>query len=306
MSARAASGDRQVLSRAALPLLERGDQLLERAFEVVGDASRTVKFLRARAHFDARPDDVYVASYPRSGTTWTQLITYMLVSGATDFHFRHLADVSPWWERSLARRNDAVAEMRAMASPRVLKSHLPYRWLPRGARYLYVWREPEDVAVSYYHLYRRFLAFDGDFETFFDRFVRGDVQYKSWFRHVAGWRAREGDPRILFIPYEEMVADPRAWVRRIADFLDIEASDERCDEVARQSDFKAMKAAEEKFDFKSELLHELDIRDGSFLRQGRVTRGDALSADQRHTLERARSRRVPLADVEWRLPSFLH
>ncbi len=298
---------RQLLSRAALPLLRSGDKLLDRLADTVGDASRTVKFLRGRASFDARPDDVWVASYPRSGTTWTQVIAYLIVTGETEFHFRHLAEVSPWWERSLAHREDAVAELRAMATPRVLKTHLPYGWLPAGARYLYVWRNPEDVAVSYYHLYRRYLGYDGAFEDFFERFLRGDVQYKSWFRHVAGWRAHEGDPRVLFIPYDEMRAETPQWVRRIADFLGVTLSDARCDEIVKQTDFGSMKAAEDKFDFASELAMQRRIAEGAFLREGKVRRGEGyLSDEQRATLERERSRQVPLPAVEWRLPSFLH
>jgi hypothetical protein len=298
---------RQLLSRAALPVLRSGDRALDRLVDAVGDASRTVKFLRGRASFDARADDVYVASYPRSGTTWTQVIAYLIVSGETDFHFRHLAEVSPWWERNLAHRSDATAELRAMPGPRVLKTHLPYRWLPSGARYLYVWRNAEDVAVSYYYLYRRYLDFDGPFAEFFERFLRGDVQYKSWFRHVAGWEAHQDDPRVLFIPYDEMRSQTRSWVRRIAEFLDVELSEERCEAIVRQTDFGSMKAAEDKFDFANELLLQRSVRDGAFLRAGKVSRGEGhLTAEQRDSLERARARHVPLPAVEWRLPAFLH
>jgi hypothetical protein len=298
---------RQLLSRAALPILRSGDRVLDRVADAVGDASRTVKFLRGRASFDPRPDDVYVASYPRSGTTWTQVIAYLLVSGASDFHFRHLAEVSPWWERALAHRTGAAAELRALPGPRVLKTHLPYGWLPPGARYLYVWRNPEDVAVSYYYLYRRYLRFDGSFGDFFDRFLRGDLQYKSWFRHVAGWEAHRNNPRVLFIPYDEMRAETGAWVRRIADFLDIDVTDARCEQIVQKTDFGAMKAAEDKFDYAHELLHELQVRGGAFLREGKVSRGQGhLSPDQRASLERARARHMPLPKVEWRLPAFLH
>src|SRR5689334_3575770 len=51
-----------------------------------------------RVVFEPRPSDIYVASFPKSGTTWVQMICYQLVSGG-DMSFRHLSLVSPWLER---------------------------------------------------------------------------------------------------------------------------------------------------------------------------------------------------------------
>jgi hypothetical protein len=295
------------ITRAALPILRRGDQVLDRVAAAVGDASRTVKFLRGRASFEPRADDVFVASYPRSGTTWTQVIVYLLVSGETEFRFAHLSEVSPWWERSLAWRSDAVDELRALPGPRVFKTHLPHGWLPPGARAVYVWRNPEDVAVSYYHLYRQYLRYQGSFADFFARFLRGDVQYGSWFRHMAGWEAQRESPRILFVPYDEMRGDCAAWVARIASFLELEVSAGRIAEIVRQTEFGHMKAAEDKFDHIGELWRQWGVKTGNFLREGRVTRGAGhISDDQRAALERAKVRPVRYPAIEWRLPAFLH
>jgi hypothetical protein len=298
---------RDGMSRLTVPLLRGGERALDAASAAFGDATRTVRFLRGRATFDVRPDDLFVASYPRSGTTWTQVIAYLLTTGEGAFGFRHLAEVSPWWERSLAWRADAAAEFASLPGPRVFKTHLPYRWLPPGARYLYVRRNPEDVAVSYYHLYRRYLRFDGSFGDFFDRFLRGDLQYRSWFRHVAGWEAQQENPRVLFVSFEEMRRSPEEWIGRIAGFLGLAASPERIAEVTRQSDFSRMKAEEHKFDHIGELCLQWGIRDGSFLRAGGSGNSEGLvSAPERAALERARARASFLPSLEWRLPSFLH
>ena len=297
-------------AQVALSLMDRGDRALERLSLAVGDASRTVRFMRGRTAFAPRPADVFVASYPRSGTTWTQAIVYLLLSGQDGFGFSHIADVSPWWERSLAWRRDAAAEFDRLPSPRVFKTHLPHRWLPSGARTLYVWRNPEDVALSYYHLYRRYLRFDGPFAEFFYRFLRGEVQYRSWFRHVAGWRRAadaDADSRILLLPYEELSADTAGWVARIAEFLQVTVSSARVGEIVRATSLARMKADQDKFDHVGELCRQWGIRAGEFVREGRVGHGRRqLSDGQRAALDQARTRRVMWPSVEWRLPAFLH
>lgn len=295
------------MTRASLPLLRRGDELLDGLAAAVGDASRTVKFLRGRASFEPREDDIYVASYPRSGTTWTQVLVHLLVTGDRELGFRHIADVSPWWERSLAWRADAVDSLAAQPGPRVFKTHLPHRWLPPGGRYLYVWRNPEDVAVSYYHLYRRYLGFEGSFAAFFERFLDGTLQYRSWFRHVAGWEAQRGAPGVLLVPYDDMRGAPEAWLRRIADFLAVPLTGARSAEILELTDFARMKAEHDKFDHIGELCRQWGIREGDFLREGRVARGAGhISAPQRAALERVRARRPRWPTFEWRLGAFLH
>jgi hypothetical protein len=271
------------------------------------DAARTARFLHGRTAFRPRPDDVFVASYPRSGTTWTLVIVHLILSGDDTLGFDHLSDVAPWWERSLAYRTDAAARMEALPGARVFKTHLPRRWLPEGARCLYAWRNAGDVALSYFHLYRRYLGFTGDFDAFFARFLAGDVQYRSWFRHLAGWEREKGDPKVLFVPYDQMRRAPAPWVRRIADFLGRPLSEDRVARIVSLTDFGPMKEAQEKFDHLGELVRQLGIRDGDFIREGKVGAGaHSLSPEQQRALEAASLESWRCPSIEWRLPAFLH
>lgn len=280
---------------------------LDRATAALADASRTTKFLRGRLGFRARPDDVFVSSYPRSGTTWTQFILYLLTRRDRAAEFEHLSQVSPWWERSLAWGNASPEDFDRLPAPRVFKSHLPYPWLPRGARYVYVQRQVEDVAVSYYHLYRSHLGYQGSFSEFFERFLRGDLQYGSWFKHVAGWERQRGNPRVLFLRYENMRRDPEGTIRALAGFAGVAASDADIVDIARASSFQAMKASEDKFDHIGELRLSRSIRAGMFIRSGTSDQGRAyLSAAQRERLGAAQRTSIKRPEIEWRLPDFLH
>lgn len=298
---------RERITRASLPLLSGGERVLGRVEAWASDAARTARFLHGRAAFRLRPDDVFVASYPRSGTTWTLAIVYLILSGADALDFDHLSDVAPWWERSLAYRKDAPARMEALEGARVFKTHLPRGWLPEGARCLYAWRNPGDVAVSYFHLYRRYLGFTGSFDAFFERFLAGKVQYRSWFRHLAGWEREKDDPRVLFVSYDEMRRSPAEWVGRIAGFLGRPLSEARVARIVALTDFGPMKEAQAKFDHVGELLRQLGIQEGDFIREGKVGgAAEGLSPEQQRALEAAslEPRRFP--SLEWRLPAFLH
>ena len=114
-------------------------------------------------------------TYPRSGTTWTQMILYQLTTdGRMDF--AHITQVCPWFERALKAGRD----LDALPAPRVFKSHLTYRRIPKGpCRYIYVARDGKDVAVSYYHFYRSHMGYKGTFEEFFERFLTGERELRA-------------------------------------------------------------------------------------------------------------------------------
>ncbi len=277
---------------------------LDRAADRLADGARVARFLSERSRFRPRPDDIFVASYPRSGTTWTQFILYLL-AGNRFSDFRHLSAVSPWWERSFAYgTGERFAEL---PSPRIFKTHLPYRWLPSVGRFVYLQRDGRDVAVSYYHLYRSHLGYCGSFEQFFERFIAGRLQYGSWRRHVAGWEQQRENARVLLIRYEDLRGNTAAAIAAMANHLNIRATSSQIARVVEQSSFAVMKQHEDKFDHVGELVLQRGITEGRFLRKGTTREGDEmLTPAQREVF--ARWQRQPLSrpGVEWRLPAFLH
>ena len=170
--------------------------------------------------YRAAAGDVFVATYPKCGTTWMQYIVYLLLHGAEplrsgerlDALFPHLEEVGA----------EAVG---ALPSPRLIKTHLPFERTPShpGARYIYVARNPFDCAVSFYHHTRGFVRHydfaDGTFDEFFECFVRGEVDFGDYFDNLMSWLPRASDPNVLFLTYERMLADPPAAVAAVGAFL---------------------------------------------------------------------------------------
>jgi len=170
--------------------------------------------------YEPSPGDVFVSTYPKCGTTWIQYIVYLLLRGGEplpagvrmDEVFPHLEEVG-------------AARVRALPEPRLIKTHLPVErtpWLP-AARYVYAVRNPFDCAVSFYHHTRGFVRHydfaDGTFDEFFECFIRGEVDFGDYFDHLASWLRKVGEPNLLFLTYEDMLADPRAAVVAIGEFL---------------------------------------------------------------------------------------
>jgi hypothetical protein len=274
------STTRDPLQKTASRVLSLATRALDVAVRNLDNARRIANFLRGRMEFEVRPTDVFISSYPRSGTTLTQWILYLLTHEEQPDP-AHLTKVSPWFERSLAIGEVTASELERFPSPRVFKSHLPRQWLPDGARYIYVERDGLDVLVSYFHFYRSYLGFEGTLDDFYARFMDGRVQYGSWFEHVAGWRERACDPDVLILRYEDLLSDRKASIERIVEFLGWARDERWVDRAVIESSFDAMKRREAVFDHATAVLLERGVSPESFLRAGQSGRGEgALSNAQ--------------------------
>ena len=197
--------------------------------------------------YRAAPGDIFVASYPKCGTTWLQYIVYLLENGGQPLAAgQRLEDVFPHLEEVGAERVLALPE------PRLIKTHLGVERTPWNAqaKYLYVARNPFDCAVSFYHHTRGFVRHydfaDGDWATFFECFLRGEVDFGDYFDHLLSWWPRRTLANVLFLTYESMRADASAAVQRIAEFLGGRAAElvrdaRELDAVVGASDFGSMR-----------------------------------------------------------------
>jgi hypothetical protein len=265
---------RPVLEAPASRILGIAASTLDVTARNLNNAARVARFLRGRMELEVRPTDVFVSSYPRSGTTLVQWILYLLTHEEQPDP-AHLTEVSPWFERSLAIGDLTAADLDRFPSPRVFKSHLPREWLPDGARYIYVERDVLDVLVSYFHFYRAYLGFTGSMNDFYSRFMDGRLQYGSWFEHLAGWRRRASDPEVLIVRYEDLMHDRKGSIERIVDFLGWERNERWIDRAVIESSFDAMKRRESVFDHATAILLERGVRRDSFLRTGQTGTGSA-------------------------------
>ncbi|XP_077529892.1 uncharacterized protein LOC144142337 isoform X5 [Haemaphysalis longicornis] len=126
----------------------------------------------------ARPDDIFVVSFPKTGTTWVQEIVYLIATGL---------DFGSASERNLEQRfpfleyfYPGVSTIESSPDVRLIKTHLPYSLLPdsvhtENPKIIYVMRNPKDVCVSLFHFTRliKETGYEGSFGDFFRSFLKG-------------------------------------------------------------------------------------------------------------------------------------
>lgn len=230
--------------------------------------------------FQPRPDDVFIASYPKSGTTLMQMMLYqMTTDGAMDFP--HINSVSPFYEWEIRHFNLQALDV---PSPRIIKTHLAYPMVPRGVRVIYLLRDVRDVAVSAYHHFCLITGRKADPATFASQFLEGRSLFGSWFDHAESWWPHRADDNVLFLWYEEIIADLEGTARRVADFCGFELREPELPRILERCGIDFMKRYQAKFDPR---LHQVSPGDREFIRKGQAGAGRAFLSDaQRELLEK--------------------
>ncbi|XP_058540583.1 sulfotransferase 1C1-like [Neofelis nebulosa] len=202
-------------------------------------------------NFQARPDDLLIASYAKAGTTWTQEIVDMIQNDGDvqKCQRANTFDRHPFIEWTLPPPfNSGLDLAEKMPSPRTMKTHLPVQLLPpsfwkENSKIIYVARNAKDTVVSYYHFSRMaaLLPNPGTWEEFVEAFKAGKVLWGSWYDHVKGWWDAKDQHRILYIFYEDMKEDPKREIQKILKFLEKEIPEEILNKIIYHTSFDVMK-----------------------------------------------------------------
>lgn len=219
---------------------------LHRGFQFV-EGMITPEEIDALEHFPIRDSDVFLVTYPKSGTVWTQQILCLI------FYEGHLnetekienGDRAPWLEYNWKK-----VDFDQRPSPRLITTHLPYYLVPKGlknkkAKVIYVTRNPKDNLISYFHFNNMIRKFNENptatMDEHFEDYLNGKVASSCWFDHVKGWHTHKDEFNILFLQYEDMVKDLRGAVLKVCSFVGKELDDQTVDAIVDRATFKNMK-----------------------------------------------------------------
>jgi len=266
---------------------------------------RTFAPIRERiANFEVRPDDIWIVTYPKSGTTWTQEMIWQIVNDVdlvkgqlplfTRTPFLEFGCVTndmpfgcpPGMPKQVADlmedfHNDPIVYTSKMTGRRVIKCHLPMEMQPKNlverCKVIYVARNIKDMAVSWFHHLVNITPHDfkGNFEDFLDLFEKDLHMYGSYFHHVLGAWTLKDHPNMRFLWFEDMKMDIKKEVLLTCQFIDHPLTQEKLQELLNHISFNSMK------NNPSVNIPRSAMQRGEFIRKGEVGDSKNYFSDER-------------------------
>jgi len=223
-------------------------------------------------HYQPRPDDIIIATYPKCGTTWMQQIVGLLVFQTPVP--KPIMQISAWIDRRFPQPVEAVvAQIEAQEHRRFLKSHMPLDGLPfyDEVKYIHVARDGRDACMSLHNhatgftdqmlaslnkagledeavgrLYPDIRTDPGEF--FHQWITRGEIPgdedgspSMSFFHFEQSWWNARHRPNVLLVHYNDLKADLSGEMTRNAGFLGIPVAAELWPELVEAAGFEAMR-----------------------------------------------------------------
>ena len=215
------------------------------------------KSYEATVNYKPGPEDIFIATQMKCGTTWMQQIVFEILHGGegdlSDNGYRHMYALSPWIETSpTSSVSMEDSPLVGRHNNRIIKTHMPAQLIPHAdqAKYIYVTRHP----VSCFASCVDFISMLGgplvpDREHLLDWYCSDDMWWMSWPDHVESWwkRGQQHD-NVMFVHYEELKQDLPGMVTKIAEFLNNPLSKDELQKVVTKAGFQYMKDHEYYFE----------------------------------------------------------
>ncbi len=227
-----------------------------RGVSAPGGTTSVKTFARAES-YTPRPEDVFVVTQMKCGTTWMQHVVFQILHrGRGDLveTGRQMYAVSPWIEGRMSVDIDAAPPVGAERPSRIIKTHLPASLCPfsGAAKYIYVARHPVSCFASCIDfVVTNVGAMAPPQDQFEAWYTSADLMWwGTWTDHVKGWWDRaQREPNVLFLYFEDMKQDLPAVVRQVAAFLGVAPLTEaELADVVRTCGFKYMQQHQDSFE----------------------------------------------------------
>ena len=256
-----------------------------------------------------RDGDIVVSVPVKSGTTWTMNIVHQLREGG-DAELEDVYVEVPWVElrpspdvdrSELVNRLDSMPDHRR----RAFKTHSPPELLPfhsegsgKDVQYIVVLRNPDEVVASMYPFIRshseewfrlwgieRSEMLPPDFQAFFEGFGR-DNAARAVFEFIEAWWPLRNEPNVLMLHFSDMKQDHEGSVRKIAEFLGYEPSEDQWRVILECTSFPWMKKHEDRFEGRGAATIPI-LDPGAMVRKGKTgsAREDGVTPEMSEEME---------------------
>lgn len=220
-------------------------------------------------HFDStiwndfafRQGDIIIATYGKSGTTWTQqIVSQLIFNGQENIP---VAELSPWLDLRIPEKSIKLNALNAQQHRRFIKTHLPVDALvfSPDAKYIYVGRDGRDVMWSMYnhHANGNATFFNlindtpgrvgpelpragNDVVAYFNEWLDKDgYPFWSFWENIKSWWSIRNMPNVFMMHFENLKKDMPGEIRRLAAFLEIDIDETKWSEILEHCSFNYMK-----------------------------------------------------------------
>jgi len=245
---------------------------------------------------------IFISSYPKSGNTWLRCIISALLNNqngkfhfddliniglfSRESHFKHIKDLqyqkngnldfnflSNHWIKAQQKINSENSKIKFFKTHSVRKiSDRCFTDESVCLGYIYIIRDPRDIAISYTH------HCGGNLDVAIHTMLFNEKNYSShhkanelvstWKQHLFSWNKFNTVPR-LFIKYEDMLEDSKKILLEIISFinnltnLSIRQDGVFLNNVLGSTNFAYLQSLETKNDFKEATANTSFFRKGT-------------------------------------------
>lgn len=193
-------------------------------------------------HHGFRPEDVFIASYPRSGTTWSRHVLFEILTGEKS-GFR-IVDANLCGVGKHHKGKPVLP-----GGGRLISTHEQYRDWKHYHKAIYLVRDVRDVVLSEFVYLTNLEFFYGNQDKFVKHFLTTPVSgFGPWQRHVTSWldSPLAATPNFLLVKFEELKQDPIAGFTRMANFLGVNLTPEHIQRAVANSSLERMREKEQR------------------------------------------------------------
>jgi hypothetical protein len=188
-------------------------------------------------HRQIRPADVFLASYPRSGSTWVRFTVYEALTGKPS----EFASVNESF-RAVGEHFEAPELLPQKG--RFIGTHEQYR--PAYQRAIYLVRDIRDVALSQYARECEKGIAPPTFDSYLIGLLTGRRRHGAWQTHVLSWLdSLPPAKNLLVMYYEDMRSNPEVAFANILDFLGVSRDAETLHRAIENNSLAAMRSKED-------------------------------------------------------------
>jgi len=205
--------------------------------------------------------EVLVAAYPKTGTNWTLEIINRLMFQQTD-------EFNKW---KLMPMNLNILEI---GSPKKweIYNELPFKrrvfsthfqasdlnldmFKKKNTKIVYVLRNPKDVLVSMFNFCKKLPSFSVEpmkslvsngFQSFYEAYMNYEIPIdgyadKNYLDHIVDWLKYVKQNNIYIVYYEDLQKNFKSEVRKLAEYLEVEVTEEKLMEISRECTIDTMR-----------------------------------------------------------------